>query len=695
MPNFLYEIFILAGVVTAVVTICHSLKIPAIVGFLISGVLIGPHGFKLVSTLPSAYNLTEIAGIILMFTIGLEFSISRLKSLRQQFFRLGMSQVILTILVVIAAGTLLLPNYPINKLIAWGLMISLSSTALVLKLLHDYRETNVPHGKNSLGILLFQDIAVIPMMLLLPLLAKDSLQLGTIELTEVLYWVAKIAAVLATVFFTSKVILPFVLEVVIKTRSQELFIFCIIFICLGIGYLFHLVGLSLTIGAFVAGALISESAFGHQTMSIFGALRDTFLGMFFATIGMLLDFGFIIDNANSVFALGFSLFLLKMLIVLIICLIDRIPLPIALITAFAVCQIGEFSFLIASRGVELKLFNANDNQYFLAVSVLSMVFTPMLYIFAPKLAFSKPVLFWRNLGGEKVVAAVKKNIRTNINQDEKNLLLEQNSIQNRESTHLEAKDKKPHTLVIGYGIAGRNIAAALDSLAVPYSILEMNYDVVKKNLNLGIPIFFGDAARADVLRHAGLEHARLVVIATSGSHSIPHIIQAIRHIRPDIEIVVRLQYVAETHILKLDPKIHLVIAEIETASEMVAFVLKSYGVDNDTIFEFTVKAKTQLNMMAELSSGLRYQITQTPGWNALASMRPFVIDKSYFANGKTLAELALPKFTGASIASIYREGVGTTVPTADLTIHPRDVIVVVGSNESFELVEKVLKLGNT
>ena len=672
----IFDILVLSGAATIVVTVSSYLKLPTIVGFLFAGLIVGPKGLALVNNLPDAYSLTELAGIVLMFTIGLEFSIAKLKDLQRQFLRLGLPQVLLTIALVIGLGYLL-TSIGGPRLIVWGFLISLSSTALVLKLLHDYRDFAAPHGQNSLGVLLFQDIAVIPMMLIMPLLVASH-EPANIDWQESLLWFGKLLGSVIFLWSVHKFALPFILERVLKTRSHELFFFTIIFACLGIAYLFHVIGLSMSLGAFVAGVIISESAFAHHTMSIFGSVRDTLLGIFFAAIGMLLDISFIGSHIVTVLAIGFCLFLLKFSLVFFLCRINRIPNATSIQTALTICQVGEFSFLLASRGVELGILSEIDNQYFLSISVLSMIGTPFLYLLAPKIAHFRPSLQWRSLAMHP----------------EKEKLIEQinaaSEVQRQPVKENTVEKPRGHTIVIGYGIAGKNIVESLRFLELPFQIVEMNYELVKKQRQLGLYTTFGDATKHEVLRHAGLETAKMVVIAVSSSQAIPHIIKAIRSVRSEIPILVRVHFVQDMKSIDLDPHMEAVVSEIETATELTAKVLKNYGVDASTIFDFTVRAKQDLTTVASLSSRQRYQIMSLPSWDALASIRPFVIESTHWACGKKLSELSIPKLAGISVVSVYRHGVGTTVPDGDYRLEAKDVMHLIGPPERFGELERLL-----
>ncbi len=679
MPILFLDILILSGVATVTAVFSHFLRLPIMIGFVITGVLIGPHSFKLVSSLPDAYSLTELASVILMFTIGLEFSFLKLKELHHQLLKLGTAQVLITIAAVFSIGYSL--SYPLNKALLWGFMISLSSTALVLKLLHDYRDIDAPHGKNSIGILLFQDLIVIPMILIIPLLSPGSNDTLGVTGFAVFLWLGKVAAIAVVLYITKQFLLSFILERVVATRSHELFLISIIFICLGTGYLFHLVGLSLSIGAFIAGAIVSESAFGHQATSIFTTLRDTFLGLFFVTIGMLLDVKFMVINFSLIMMLGLGFFFLKSGIVFLVCLVNRTSVSVALLTALSISQVGEFSFLIASQAADLNLLDTLDSQYFMAISVLSMMFTPLMYLMGPKIVQSRPFVNWKSLNFLPESISIKRRLRK---QSSKTI-----ASTGHNTTHI------PETIVIGYGIAGHNVVSALQDLLIPYHVIESNYELVKKAKLAGITICFGNAKSHDILNQAGIEHAKIVVIAISDTHSIPGIIGEIRKVRPDVPIIVRIQYTRNMANLKLDPRITVVIAEIETATELVANVLKGYGLPSQLIFDYALQAKQQLIAHGVIGTGHRYNILSLPSWDTLTSIRPLQIEKEYFAAGKTLAELALLERTGGLVVSVFRKGMGTKIPGRDFTLLAGDIIHVISSPECAGELADFLKKGQT
>lgn len=664
------ELVIFFGAATFVTLICHYLTLPTIVGFLATGIVVGPYGFKLISNLPDAAHLAEIAGVLLMFTIGLEFSFKKLMRLRNELLTLGSVQTGVTIMLV-ALLTHYFLGFETAKAIFCGFLVSLSSTALVMKLLQDSRETETPYGKSGISILLAQDLAVIPMVVALPVLATGSTTLPEIDPNFLVKTGLVIAGALIAIFVVSRYIIPFLLERVVKTRSNELFIYSILFFSIGICYLFHIGGLSVSLGAFAAGMIISESPYGKQVTSDIVPLRDNFLGIFFATVGMLLDLNFVLNNFFQVIGIIIAILLVKSFVIFIACLFNRAPFSIAAFVALMLTQIGEFSFIIASTGLNLGLFTQEENQFFLSASVITMAMTPFLFNLAPKVAQAKIPNQWKFLS------------KTN----------EARSVKQVTSKAAEKTDTLTgHTIIVGYGIAGQNLAGALASLEVPFSVIEMNYEAVKHQQSKGTKITYGDATKPEVLEHAGIEHAKLVVIAISGKF-LANIVRAVRTIRPDVQVIVRAQYVREVENIDSAHNTEVVVAEIETSIELLARALRAYGVESEDIRNYMQKARDQLTNFAAITSNLAAPTLSLPSWEALASIKPTRIKRDCFAAGKSLIELDLPKQTGSAVVSVYRDGVGSTVPDGSFTLMEGDIVHLVGSEENLQRATLLIQSG--
>jgi len=669
----LEEFILFLATITLLAMAASLLRLPTIVAFILSGVVVGPSGLNLIKSPPNASFMAEVVAVFLMFTIGLEFSFRKLKTLKREFVLLGAFQVVVTLGLVAFLSHTYLGRSPSQSLF-FGYLVALSSTALVLKLLYDQREIETPYGRNSIGILLFQDVAVIPMMLSLPLLAGLE-SIGANVVGTFSLWLAKAAAVIGALILVARYGMPQIMERVARTGSREVFFFFILFICLGVGYVFHHFGLSLSLGAFAAGIVISESPYGRQATAEVLPMRNNFLVLLFAIIGMLLDLNFLAENLGRVLILGAVLFSLKLLVTTGVCLLWRTPFRYAVITAFSICQIGEFSFILASRGLDLGLFDAVDHQYFLSTSVLSMLFTPFFFKMAPKISATS-VEGWNALSAQGPL---------------KKLGL---AVASKALKKVEGEASIPsHALLIGFGVANENLALAFRALDLPFKVVEANYSLVKRFQQKAYPIHFGDATDVQVLEHCGIDSANLVVVAVSGADICQRVVGAVRSLRPDVQIVVRSQYIKDTSALKDMKNIEFVIAEIDTSIELLSRSLMVYGVDSKEIHNYMAQTKRQLHAFADISNLLEGPNLNLPTWEAIGSISPVHLTESFFCIGRSLQELDLRNRTGASIVSVYRDPSGNVIPDGDFVLIENDVIHLVGKPRAIKEAKEFLEEG--
>jgi len=376
----LKDIVIIFSLSIVVLFICHRIKIPAIVGFLITGVLAGPHGFGLVKAVHEVELLAEIGVISLLFTIGIEFSLKELLRIKKTVLMGGSVQVVLTFL----ASFVILKRIgiPSGEAIFLGFLISLSSTAIVLKLIQEKAQVESPHGQTTLGILIFQDIAIVPMMLFVPLLAGTESNIGISLFTLAL----KGILIILIVIVSAKWIVPKILYQIARTRSRELFLLSVVVICFAVAWLTSSIGLSLALGAFLAGLIISESEYGHQILGNVIPFRDIFTSFFFVSIGMLLNLNLLLNNPLYILLIVLSVIILKTIFGFLTTLILGFHIGTAIMVGFALSQIGEFSFILSKAGMDYNIINNNIYQIFLAVSVITMVFTPFVLMVAPKIS---------------------------------------------------------------------------------------------------------------------------------------------------------------------------------------------------------------------------------------------------------------------------------------------------------------------
>jgi CPA2 family monovalent cation:H+ antiporter-2 len=672
------QLLILIGSTTLVATFFHYLKIPTIIGFILAGILIGPYGLGLVNSVPGAESLIDIGVIFLMFTIGIEFSFRRLKRMKKPFFGLGMIQVIGTLLIssIIIKYAM---GFEWSKAIFVGACISLSSTAIVLKLLQDARETSAPYGVTTIGILLCQDLAVIPIMLCLPLLVAVQSVSTPITWATVQFMILKLAGLLVLLVISARYIVPMIMERIIRTRSRELFFFAMLLLCFGSAFAMDKIGLSLSFGAFLAGLMIAESPYGQQATSDIVPLRDNFLGLFFASIGMLVDVRFLFMKFHWIMLFVVSLFIIKSGLVYVAGRVLRYPPSIALITGLMVFQVGEFSFILADYGVKSNVFTKSELQFFLSVSVITMMITPLIFQKAPKFVLSQG---FKDMG-LMAFRDMPKGIMKILVKD-----VEVESLPPR-TVASEEKPQGAHTIVIGFGVAGQNLMGVLKALQIPYSIIEQNFEVVRRFQKAGESIFYGDATSSEILHNAGLESAKLVVIAVSGVEMTRAILNAVRQLRPDVEIVIRVQYSREVEELGETKNSDIVVAEYETTIEMIARSLTVYGIAAEEIHRFISETRQRLRGSTASMSDFLHSV-DLPAWQALGSIRPMRVKEGSVFNQKSLAEINLRANTGATVIAVFREGIGTAVPDAEFVVRDGDILHLIGDSKSFAEVEKLV-----
>jgi monovalent cation:H+ antiporter-2, CPA2 family len=455
----LNEIVIIFGLSIAIFFICHQVRLPALVGFLITGTLAGPHGFRLIGAVHEVEILAEIGVVLLLFTIGIEFSLQNLLQIKRAVLLGGSLQVAFTI------GTVFLllkqRGWVSNEAVFIGFLISLSSTAIVLKLMQERGEMESPQGRMALAILIFQDIAVVPMILFTPLLAGASGEIGK----SLLLLAGKGIGVLIFVYISTKWLVPTFLYQIARTRSRELFLLSIVAICFAVALLTSFMGLSLALGAFLAGLIISESEYSHQALGNILPFRDVFTSLFFVSIGMLLDIKPIMENPGQILLLVITVIALKTILCGLAIGILGYPLRTMIIGGLTLSQIAEFSFVLSKAGLSYNLLDQQTYQTFLAVSIISMVASPFLIMLAPRLA--DKVMTW------PLPERIKAGITASSNLPDKIA-----------GEHLE-----DHLIIVGFGINGRNVARSAKVTGIPYIVIEMNAETIKNEQLKGQPIY--------------------------------------------------------------------------------------------------------------------------------------------------------------------------------------------------------------
>jgi len=655
----LQEIVIVLAASVLIIFISHRLKLPAVVGFLLTGVLIGPGGLQLVKNTHTVDILAEIGVVMLLFTIGLEFEPSRLKRVQRDFWAGGGIQVSLT--TAATAAVLLIFRVPLREAVFYGFLVALSSTAVVLKILADRGETDSPQGRISLGVLIFQDLAIVPMIALVPVLANaGSVSIGAIALRFGLS-----AAAIGAAFLLARTLMPKVLHLVVRTRIREVFLIAILFICLGMALLTSSLGLSLALGAFLAGVVLAESEYSHQVVSDILPFKDVFNSLFFISVGMLLDSGSAWKFRLVVLGLVVSILFLKAIIVIITVGILGYGSRIALVTGLALAQIGEFSFVLAGVGRANGLLPGNIFQEFIASSILTILATPFLIQVSPRVA-EKSVRFLR---WKRRIPRADGKI---------------------------ARDHSGHVIIAGFGLNGKNLAHVLKEVGIPYVILELNPVTVREAAAEGEPIIFGDVSSRVILEEAGVRRAKSIVFAISDPLMTRRGVKAAKQLNPDIFVIVRTRYASETDdLLKLGAD-DVIPEEFETSIEIFTRVLDKYHMPRNVVdAQVKVLRGECYGMLRGTCSAIRPIAERISDLLAAGTAETYFVGRNGWPVGKTLGVLDLRGRTGATVIAVVRGEESFTSPGAEFEIKEQDTLILVASHRDIDRAFHYLATGET
>lgn len=652
--EFLRDLLLIFGWSAIVVFVFDKIKIPAIVGFLVSGVALGPHGLSLVQDQSTVETLAEIGVVLLLFTVGLEFSMTKMYRMKKLVLVGGFVQVGLTVLVV--AGVAYLAIHDTGKAVFIGFLVALSSTAVVLKVLTDHAEVNTQQGQNITGILLFQDLCAVPMMLLIPFLAGNGAAAPSLPPL-----VLKATLLVAGVLAAARWVVPHLLFHTLSTRNRELFIMVILLMCLGTAYLTFEAGLSLALGAFLAGMMIADSEYSHQVVAEILPFRDILNALFFVSIGMLLDVRYAFDHLPFVLAVTAGITLIKIPAAAVPGTLLGQPLRFSIVTGLALAQIGEFSFVLAKSGIQAGIDMGPFYQSFLAAAVITMAATPFMMAGAPRVA-----------------SAILRHMP-----------------RRREPRANEFGEGygpiRDHVIVVGFGLNGQHLVHVLRASGVPYNILEINPATVREQMKLGEPIHFGDATHDHVLKHVSLDLARVLVVAISDAAVERRVVSVARRLNPALHIIVRTRYVREIEPLTALGADEVIPEEFETSIEIFSHVLQVYNVPFSAIMEHinTVRGGKyrMLRSMQPTADG-------SPLGDLLSNkmgMQTVEIPAGATVAGKNLSEVNLRALSGATVLAVQRQGGLITNPAANFTLLERDIVYIVGDPKQLKNATAQLK----
>ena len=636
--------------------IFDRLRLPTIVGFMITGVVIGPYGLRLIGDVEAIEVLAELGVVLLLFTIGLEFSLRRILEMRRMFLLGGGLQVTLSVLLFTVLAYLI--SRPVNQAVFFGFLFALSSTAIVLKSYIDRAEIDAPHGRASVGILLFQDLSIVPMMLMIPVLSGTDRGSPTrIVLTLAL----AIAAILAIVLM-ARIIVPYLLHHIVRLRSPEVFIISIVVLGLGTSWLTSQFGLSLALGAFIAGIVLSESEYSHQIVADILPFRDVFNSLFFISIGMLLSLSALAADLPIVLGWVGILVIGKILLVLAAVRLLENSLRVSVMAAIGLAQVGEFSFVLAKAGVSEGLLSTVDYQRFLGASIISMIAAPFMIKAAPRIGYAVQSMFAPDSLLEPSVSGLGP----------------------------EENDRRGHVIIVGFGLNGRNLAKVLRRTGVSYVVLELNAEAVRDARKQGEPVIYGDATRREVLSHVGIRYARIAVLAISDPAATRHTVSLARQLNPDIHIIVRTRYMSELQDLRELGADEVIPEEFETSIEIFSRVLREYGMARSVIQRQIDAVRSEGYQMLRVPSLPIEGVTEIADALKSAATETLLIEPDSPAAGKTIGQLRIRKRTGVSIIAITRDGQAQINPGPETRLEQGDLLLLLGGAEQIDLaIEEV------
>ncbi len=630
-------------------------KISPIIGFLITGVIVGPSILGLIHDYHLIETFAEFGVIFLMFVIGVEFSIKKLIAYRKEILIAGLFQVSLIILIV-SFITLFFLHKSLKTGIFFGSLVAMSSTALVLKILMDRGELTTSYGRVCFGILIFQDLCVILIMLLLPILGGKKGSASDIFLI-----LGKSLTILGCAFVAGLYLFPVILHQIVKTRSRELFLMTILILSLGTAFFSYKLGLSLALGAFLAGMVISESEYALQTIAEIKPLKDLLMAIFFISVGLLLKPHFLFFNLKLTILTIILILLIKFIGTLFSALLISKNLRISLLTAFILSQIGEFSLVLALEGKKYGLLEEGWYQIFIGSSIFTLFLTP----FFIDLSYRLTDFFL-----EKI--SYKSYLRLKKRKEEKPYL-------------------KDHTIVVGYGIGGQNIVYGLKTLKIPYVIVELNPNTVKTYKKKGEPIFFGDATNVEILRKLGIQQAKALVIVIGDNISARKIVLLARKENPNLYIIVRTRFVSEIEdLIKLGAN-EVIPEEFEASIEIFTKVLHYYKVPRNVILDLLENIrKNHYKAFRTLEKPLLESIENLKFLKNVVS-ETYLIKKNSPLIGLTLKGLNLRSKTGATIIAIKRNEEFIVNPSPDLTFKENDILILIGTETQLNTALAFLK----
>ena len=645
--NIFLQILIIFGFTILVSYISALFRFPIIISFILSGVLIGPNGFRFISHSSLIDNMAEIGLAMLLFTIGLEFNKEKIKNVRRYFFLGGSIQVLLTVLVF--GIFLLLFNYKIKQVLFIAFLLTLSSSALGFRILNEKRMTHSLQGNLITGILLFQDIVFVPMLMIIPFLVKKSHALSFPLRNFFIYLLLFIIIVFLLKRYGEKIF-----RYLVKFHYRELNLMLAIFIPFAFSILSYKLGFSYALGAFIAGVLLSGSDFHLQIVSDIVPFKDIFNAFFFIAAGMLFELSSFLVNWQKIFLLIIVILLLKGLVLLLVAKIFKFTLKNACYTALFLFQISEFSFVLAKVGWRYEIISKSQFNIFFSATILTMLLTPLLIALAEKFLFTK----------------VEKE------------------------TEVQRQPRlKKHTVIAGYGLTGKNLTLALQKVHIPFLVVDLNYENVKRLKKKEFPVVFGDISSEEVLEKVNIREATVFVVAISDPQAAKIAISKARKKNSSLQIIARTRFLSEIENFYRIGANEVIGEEFETSIEIFSRTLRHYHIPTNVLENIIKMIRNQNYAILRGRSSVDVRWEKLNALIEAGTVETFLIDEQMHACNKSLRELDLRKVTEATIVALVRSGKSYPSPGADFVIKANDIVVLTAAHQNLEKAFLFLEKG--
>ncbi len=653
--GILQDILVIFALSSFVNFLFTKIRIPTIIGYLVTGVITGPYLLGLVGSPHQIELMAEVGVVLLMFTIGLEFSINHLLKIRKIVFAGGMMQLVLT------AGTAMLIAllYRLNwkGALFVGFLTALSSTAVVLKLMQERSEVTSNYGRTVLGILIFQDIVVIPMLLFAPLLGEGGSLVSREH--ELILLLLKTAFLVGLVYVGNRWLMPKLLSMIAHTKNQELFMMSIFVICLSVALLTSSMGISLAFGAFLAGLMVSESEYSHNAFGQLLPFKDIFTSFFFVSIGMLLNLGFVAKHPGLVISTVLMVLAVKIIFAGVTAFTLGHTLRGTILVGFALCQVGEFSFILAQSGLQYKIIPEYYYQLFLAVAVISMIVTPLLMMTSRRFAdwmltYPLPRVLVEGLFP---------------------------------LSRIDIPEYRGHAVFIGKDSRALNLSAMAKHLRLPYVSIVFDPGTVKKMQEKGETVIYGDAVNEPILRKAYVETADVVVVSVGNMITAMAVIEKVRRLNTHAYIIVRTKYVFDIEELYKAGANQVIPEEFETAISLLERVLKRKLVPQREINMIVANIRDEKYGIFPDGTDESVQILkELPNLDIVAlKIRP-----DSFVVGKSIREVEFRNVFSVTLIAILRRNKLIEHPEASFRLESQDIIYVMGRREQVASVSDVI-----